>query len=304
MTGNDKTTVLFKPANSRFLLGVVAAVSAMIVLQIGASLSKPTMAVHGALEITWLRLVGAALVLLIIVRPRVFSYSRTQWKTALLLGTAMAVINLCFYQSLVYLPIGVATSIEFIGPLAVSAFFVVRINRLQIVWPALAAIGVVLLTTGLSTDGTFQLAWAQDGMIGVAWAFAAACGWGTYVLLMKRTGTVFAGFDGLAMSLLVAAILSAPFGLVSASGNVSFDAVQIAFGLAVLVPLLPYVLEMAALRRMHPREFGVLMGVEPAIAVIIGWVVLGESLTATQLTGVAFVTVAMVKVTQLKSEKM
>lgn len=292
-----------QPARVRFLIGIAAAISAMIVLQIGASLSKPAMAAHGALEITWLRLTGAALVLLITVRPRLFSYSRKQWETALLLGTAMAVINLCFYQSLLYLPIGVATSIEFIGPLAISAFYVIRINRLQIVWPVLAAVGVVLLSTGPSSGGAFEIAWTQDQLIGFVWAFAAACGWGTYVVLMKRTGTVFAGFDGLAMSLLVAAMLSAPFGFLNSGGSISFDVVQIAFGLAILVPLLPYILEMVALRRMHPRVFGTLMGVEPAIAVIIGWIVLNEALTMAQLAGVACVTLAMVKVTRLKSDR-
>lgn len=274
---------------------------AMLVLQLGASLSKPAMAEHGALEITSLRLMGAALVLCIVVRPSLFCYTRQQWQAAIMLGTAMTIINLCFYQSLVYLPIGVATSIEFIGPLAVSAFYLARINRLQIIWPVVAAIGVVLLTTGSPSSAAFRIDWMSESrLIGIGWALVAAGGWASYVVLMKRTGAVFPGLEGLAMSLLIAAILSAPFGFLGSYHDITYDAVLTAFELAILVPLLPYMFEMIALRRMHQHVFGVLMGVEPAIAVFIGWIILGETLGLAQLVGVFFVTIAMVKVTHIK----
>lgn len=300
-------TVSNKPVSpstkrSTVLPGIAAAVLAMIVLQLGVSLSKPAMEVHGAPAITWLRLLGAAFVLGMIARPAVFSCTARQWRTALTLGAAMAAINLCFYQSLLYLPVGVAAAIEFIGPLAVSAFYLVRVKRLLIIWPILAGIGVTLLTAGPAFENQSLSAVTSDEIIGFGWAIAAACGWGSYVVLMKRVGSQFSGLDGLAMSLLVAAVLSAPFGLIDSGAEFSFDLVLLAFGLAILVPLLPYVLEMQALRRMHPRLFGMLMGMEPAIAVLMGWLVLGEVLTLAQLAGVACVTVAMLKVAQLKAD--
>ncbi|HWK47487.1 MAG TPA: EamA family transporter [Stellaceae bacterium] len=285
-----------------FLVGVVAAMSSMIVLQLGASLSKPAMEAYGALQITWLRLMWAAVLLLVFVRPKVLSYSRLQWKTALLLGAAISVTNLCYYQSLLHLPIGIATSLEFIGPLSVSAFYLVRVNRARIVWPAFASIGVLLLTTRQSSGGRFLVDWAEADALGVTWALAAAFGWGSYVVFMKRTGNVFSGLEGLTMSLAAATAISAPFGLLGPGEGISVEAVRAAFGLAILVPLLPYTLEMLALRRMHARVFAILMGVEPVISVIIGWIVLSQSLTTAQLAGVALVTIAILKVTQPKSD--
>ncbi len=284
-----------------FLFGVGAAMSAMIVLQLGASLSKPAMEAYGALEITWLRVTWAAVILVIFVRPRMFSYSQVQWRTALLLGAAISVTNLCYYQSLLYLPIGVATSIEFIGPLSVSAFYLVRSNPVRIIWPVLAGIGVLLLSTSPPSNGAYGLDWSETSMPGVAWALAAACGWGSYVVFLKKTGTAFSGLEGLSMSLVMAAVISAPFGLLGSGEGISVEAIRTAFGLAILVPLLPYIFEMFALRRMHARAFGVLMCVEPVISVVIGWIVLSEFLSVLQVSGVALVTIAIVRVTTLKS---
>lgn len=291
---------VLKVGGAVFLVGVGAAMASMVLLQLGAALSKPAMDTHGSFEITWLRLLWAALILFVLVRPKILYYSRAQWTAALLLGAAMAGTNICYYQSLLHLPIGIATSIQFIGPLSVAAFYVVRVRLAQIVWPALAAVGVLLLTMQKSSGGGFLVAWSEIDALGVTWALAAAFGWGAYIVFMKRTGNMFSGLEGLAMSMAVAAAISAPFGLLGSGGGVSVEAVRVAFGLAILVPLLPYTLEMQSLRRMHAHVFGMLMSMEPLISALIGWVVLSQSLTGSQLAGVALVTIAMLKVSQPK----
>lgn len=280
------------------LVGIATATLAMVVLQLGASLSKPAMEAHGAFEITWLRLMWATVLLLVFVRPKVLIYSSRQWIVLLSLGVAMALLNICYYQSILYLPLGVATSIQFTGPLSVAAFYLVRVNRRQIIWPACAAIGVLLLATAQSPGGRFLRDWMEADALGVAWALGAAFGWGCYVVLMKRAGNLFSGLEGLAMSLAAATALSAPFALLASDEGISVAAIGAAFGLAILVPLVPYTLEMLALRRMETRAFGMLMSMEPVISVIIGWFILSQSLTIVQLISIALITLAMLRVVQ------
>jgi inner membrane transporter RhtA len=279
------------------LLGVIAALSSILLLQLGAALSKPAMEAHGAREMTWLRLAWAALFLLIATRPKALSYTRAQWRTALILGAAMALINLGYYESLLYLPIGVATSIQFMGPLSVAAFQLGRKRPGQLVWCAVAAIGVFLLTLGLAPDGSPQI---DADPIGVAWALAAALGWGGYIVFLKQAGGLFSGLEGLTMSIVTAAAISAPFALIGSDFGISGAAIGAALGLALLVPLFPYMLELWALRRMDARRFGMLMCVEPMVSVFLGWLILDQSLTAAQLAGVALTSVAMLKVMQGK----
>ena len=214
----------------------------------------------------------------------------------------MAVVNIGFYQSITYIPIGVATSIEFVGPLSVAAYYLIRVKWTRIVWALAAAVGVLLLTTGgLSQDRSFA-DWTTADVRGTIWALVAAVGWGSYVVLMKRTGSMFSGLEGLAISLAAATVVSAPFALIGGGHGLSADAIAFALILAIFVPLLPYTLEMIALRQMHTRVFGILMSVEPVISVVIGWVVLGQLLTMSQFAGVALVTIAMLRVTQLRSD--
>lgn len=280
-------------------VGLGAAVAAMVVLQVGAALSKPGMEAHGALAITWLRLLWAAVLVWIVARPKIRAYTALQWRTAFLLGAAMAMVNIGFYQSLLFIPIGVATAIEFLGPLSVAAFFLVRTRRSAIVWPVAALAGVILLTMGPSAGLSFAAGLSVTEATGIAWALLAALGWGSYVVFMKRTGSLFAGLEGLAISLAAAAVVTAPFALLESRGHIPIEAVGMALWLAVLVPLLPYALEMLALRRMDTRVFGIFTSVEPVIAVVIGWLILGQILTFLQLIGVALVTIAMARVMQL-----
>ncbi|WP_323120717.1 EamA family transporter [Burkholderia alba] len=260
------------------------AIGSMCSIQLGAALSQPVMEAYGIFSTTWLRLCFAALVLAAIVRPPLRTYTRAQWMSAIALGGAMAMMTLCFFAALRHVPLGLAVAIDFMGPLAVAAFGVRKPSML--VWPVLAAAGVVLLAR-------------QDGM----WVASpdllmlpagAALGWAAYIVLMKRVGKQFKGLQGLSMSLIAAALVATPFGIMQSGGHIPRGQwVSVAY-LAVLVPLLPYVLELTALRRMKASAFGMLMSAEPAIAAGIGFAVLGQALSGMQIVGVMLVVGASV----------
>ncbi|RDK01576.1 EamA family transporter [Paraburkholderia lacunae] len=259
-------------------------VLSMSSVQFGAALSAPTMAAYGSLSTTWLRLCWAALVLALLVRPRFLAYSRSRWLAAGALGAAMAGMTLCFFAALQRIPLGLAVAIDFLGPLAVATFAVRRARAL--LWPVLAIAGVVLLARD-------RAGWIGEPL-GVLLAFGAALGWGSYIVLMKKTGKMFEGLEGLSVSLLAAALVAAPFGLAESGVHIATGQIAATAGLALLVPLLPYALEMVALRHMPAASFGILMSVEPAIGALAGFVVLHQPMGLLQLVGTLLVVTASV----------
>ncbi|WGS43572.1 EamA family transporter [Burkholderia sp. JSH-S8] len=251
------------------------AVASMCSVQLGAALSRPATIEYGTVSTTWLRLCFAALALAIIVRPPLHTYSRQRWLAAIALGSAMAAMTLCFFAAVRRVPLGLAVAINFLGPLAVATFGVRKPAMLA--WPALALAGVLLLAR-------------QDGMwvaspAALVFPIGSALGWAAYILLMKRVGTLFDGLQGLSTSLIVAALVTTPFGLAQSGGHLPAGQLVDAAYLAVLVPLFPYVLELIALRRMSASAFGILMSAEPAIAAAIGFVVLAQPMSALQIAG-------------------
>jgi inner membrane transporter RhtA len=172
-------------------------------------------------------------------------------------------------------------AIEFLGPLTVAA--VRSRSRRSLAWPALALLGVVLLTSpwGGAVDP-----------LGILWAALAAVGWGVYIVLTQRIGDRFTGIRGLSLTVPVAALTAAAMGIPQAAGHLTIDVLLSSLWLALLLPVLPYALEMLALRRMHPSAFGTLMALEPAIGLVLGLVVLGQVPTPLQLVGIALVVVA------------
>jgi len=264
------------------LLGLLS----MSCVQFGAALSAPTMATYGAFSTTWLRLAWAAVILALVVRPRLRSYSRAHWLAAGVLGVAMAVMTLCFFSAIERIPLGLAVAIDFLGPLTVATLGVRRVRAL--LWPMLAVAGVLLLARD-------RAGWIGEP-VGMLLAAGAACGWGSYIVLMKKTGALFPGLEGLSVSLIAAALVATPFGLVEHGLHIAPMQLAATAGLAVLVPLLPYALEMIALRHMPASSFGILMSVEPAIGALAGFVVLAQPMTALQLVGTLFVVSASVGV--------
>jgi len=261
-------------------------VLSMSSVQFGAALSAPTMNAFGSFSTTWLRLGWAAVVLALIVRPKVRTYSRQHWFAAGVLGVAMAVMTLCFFLAIQRIPLGLAVAIDFLGPLTVATIGVRRVRPL--LWPLLALAGVLLLAHD-------RAGWVGEPL-GVLLASGAAAGWGVYIVLMKKTGAMFSGLEGLSVSLIAAAIAATPFGLLQSGGHLPLAQVAATAGLAVLVPLLPYALEMVALRHMPASSFGILMSVEPAIGALAGFIVLHQPMTALQLLGTLFVVGASVGV--------
>ncbi|WIB61258.1 EamA family transporter [Curtobacterium sp. MCLR17_007] len=276
------------PARSTRIPAPLLALAAIVSVQLGAAIAKTRFEEVGSVGAATLRLVIGAAVLLAVVRPRVRHWQRPQWLGAVGLGLALGGMNVFIYLAFATIPIGVAVTIEFLGPLALSLVHTRRWR--DALWAALALLGVVLLGVGPS---------AVTELGGVAAAVAAAGCWAGYIVMNRHVGSIIPGVDGLAVSMLVAMAVSLPFGLRTAvDGIVADPTLLVVFGaVAVLSSVLPYALEMLALRRMPTRVFGVLQSLGPAIAALAGLVVLGEALSPVEVVALACVTAASVGVT-------
>jgi inner membrane transporter RhtA len=233
-----------------------------------------------------LRIGLSALILLAIARPTVRGRSRTDLGWAVAFGLVLAAMNATFYASLDRIPLGLAVTIEFVGPLTVAVLGSRR--PLDVVWVLLAATGVVLPT---ATGGGLDIA-------GVVLALAAGVLWGTYILVSQRVGATFPGSSGLAIALTVGSIGLLPYGVVAGGEGLLEPSVLLrGLAVAVLSSAVPYSLELAALRRMRASVFGVLMSLEPTFAAMSGLVFLGQQLDLRESLAVACVTVASVGAT-------
>lgn len=271
--------------------------TAMFLVQTGIAFSKPLFGPLGVSGTTFLRLGFAAVVLLAVTRPRLRGRRPRDLAAAGLLGMASAGMTLLFAGAIDRLPMGTAATIEFLGPLAVALYFARRASHL--LWALLAAGGVALLTLlGEGGEGGAGL-----DPIGLLCAFGAAACYAAYILFTDKVGAAFQGFQGLAVSMTVGALVVAPFGLGEAWDGLSApDASPLVLllavaGVSLLLPVIPYALEMTALRRMPQRVFSVLVSLEPAVSALVGLVVLGQLLGAAQLAGIGCVVVASVGAT-------
>ncbi|MFJ8821404.1 EamA family transporter [Streptomyces sp. NPDC102467] len=263
-------------------LGPVGLVLAGCVsVQFGGALAVSLMPRVGAVGVVTLRLVVAALVLMVVCRPRLRGHSRADWGTVVAFGVAMGAMNMLFYQAAARIPLGLAVTFEVLGPLALSV--VASRRAVNFVWAGLALCGVFLL--GGAGDGLGGL-----DLVGVAFAVAAGAMWATYIIFSARTGRRFPQADGLALAMAVAAVLSLPLGI-AASGTRLLDPVTIGLGsaVAILSSVLPYTLELIALRRLPASTFAVMMSLEPAIAALAGFLVLSQALTLIQALAIALV---------------
>lgn len=259
----------------------------VVSVQFGGALAATLLPEVGVFGSVTLRLVLAALVLLAIARPRLRGYSPVAWRAVAAYATALGSMNLCFYAALQRLPIGVAVTIEFVGPLLLSAALSRRAKDLLAV--AVAAVGVLLVSGTLGADiGSLDL-------VGVLLALAAGGCWAAYILASGWTGRQFAGVTGLTIALLLAGAVVLPLGFLQAGGAlVQPEALLKGAGIAVLSSVLPYSLELLALRRLAPNIFGILLSLEPAAAAIAGVIVLHQHLSAAELAGMAMVVAASV----------
>ncbi|MFE9845982.1 EamA family transporter [Streptomyces goshikiensis] len=266
-------------------LGPVAlVVSAGISVQFGAALAVMVMPRVGAAGVVTLRLAAAAVVLLLICRPGVRGYSRSDWTTVVWFGVTMAGMNGLFYQAIDRIPLGPAVTLEVLGPLALS----VAVSRrlVNLLWAGLALAGVVLLSTHGGGFGGLD-------PLGAALALGAGGMWAAYIVFSARTGRRFPQADGLALAMAVAALLSLPLGVLEAGSDLLLPGtLALGVGVAVLSSVLPYTLELLALRRLPAPTFAILMSLEPAIAAAAGFLVLHQAMSGLDALAIALVIAA------------
>lgn len=261
------------PPTALVLLGIVS-------VQIGSALAKQLFGAVGAFGTVTLRLCFAAIVLILWWRPSL-RMDRRAWSVVLGYGLVLGSMNLCFYLALARIPLGIAVTIEFLGPLTVA--LAASRRWLDVFWALLAAAGVVLLMEG---RGDLNL-------VGFAFALAAGTCWGLYILIGAALGRYTTGGNGLALGIAAAAIVAVPFGVAEGGAAIVQPWVLLAgFGVALLSSAIPYSLELEALRKMPARVFGILMSLEPAMAALVGLVVLHESLHWSQWIAVLCVVAA------------
>jgi inner membrane transporter RhtA len=272
---------------------VLFAFGSMSSIQLGATLSNPLFDRLGPGGVVMLRLLFAATVLCVAVRPRLRGRGGRAWIVPVALGVTSGLMTLAFYGAIARVPQGIVAAIEFSGPLTVALAGSRRWR--DAVWVALAAGGIALLTLG-------HPAGAALATTGVLLAFAAAAGWGTYIVLTKRVGQTWPGLEGLAIAMAISAVVSLPFGLTH-FGHRYAELDKDLFGLVLglLVPLAPYVLELAALRRLPTRVFGVLMSLEPGIGALLALAILGQSLALGGVAAIVLIVSASIGVTLTSS---
>lgn len=264
------------------VLGAIASI------QFGAALGVTLFDDAGAAGAAFVRLALAAVILLVLVRPRLRGRSAADLRAAALFGLSLGTMNLCIYLAFDRIPLGVAVTIEFIGPLGLAAVLARRpLDRL---WVVLAAVGVLLL----ADPGGDPL-----DPLGVLFALMAGAGWAAYILLAQRAGQAWSGMEALAVAMAVGVLVPLVPGLVVGGGDL-LDPEVLAIGLAValLSSVLPYSLEFHALRRLSARVFGVLMSIEPAVAALAGLIVLGQALELLDWAAIALVSIASVGATR------
>lgn len=273
------------PDARRLRLGPLPlAVAAIVSVQFGNALAGTTFAEVGALGAASLRLLFAAVILLVVLRPSVRGWTRRVWVGVIALGIGLAGMNSLIYLAIERVPIGVAVAVELIGPLAVAVAGTRRPRDL--LWVALAAVGVGMLA--LDSQGAVAIA-------GIVLAAGAAAFWALYILASARLGaTSVRGVDGLAVAMVVAAVIVVPFGAGSATEAVVAEPVLLAVfaGIALMTSALPYALEFIALKTMPTRVFGVLSSLGPVVAALAGLIVLGQVLSFLQLAAIALVIAA------------
>ncbi len=256
------------------------AVVSMLCVQLGLAASVGLIDQVGAAGTAWLRLSWAGLILLVLVRPRPSAFSRETLRAGIALGLVTAGVTLLFLQALTRLPLGTASALEFLGPLGVA---VARGRGRARVWALVAAGGVLCLTE--------PWAGAADP-IGFAFALGAACCWAAYILLTQKVGDAVSGIAGLAISMPVAAIAATLVAGPGMAGRLTPQLLVAGLGLAILLPVVPFILELLALRRLTAGAFGTLMALEPAFALAIGFLALNQAPTPIAILGVGLVVTA------------
>ena len=257
------------------------AVAAMLSVQFGSALSVGMISTVGPAGTAWVRLTAGAVIFLALARPPLREIRRRDVPVLVGLGVATGLMTIAFLAAIERIPLGTAVAIEFLGPLTVAALR--SRSARALVWPALALLGVVLLTSPWH---------GQVSVAGVGFAAIAGAGWATYILLTQRVGDLFSGIGALSITIPVSAAAAAVIGIPEAAGHITLGVVATATGLALLFPVLPFSLELFALRKLTPSAFGTLMALEPAFGVLVGLLVLNQQPSPVQIIGILLVVFA------------
>ncbi|WP_336208929.1 EamA family transporter [Nonomuraea sp. LPB2021202275-12-8] len=256
---------------------------AIVSVQLGAGFAKELFAALPPSAVVFLRIAMGAIVMGAVARPRLRGLSRRDWAVALGFGVTLALMNLTFYEALARLPLGIAVAIEFLGPLGVAVAASRR--RLDLLWIGLAGAGVLLLAP-----------WGQSAAvswIGIGFALLAGACWAAYIVLSAAAGSRFPGTTGLSFAMIVSVVVIAPVGVTTGGADLlQPELLLIGLGVGLLSSVIPYSLELQALRRMPKHVFGILMSVEPAVAALIGVVVLNELLHLQQWAAIGCIVAA------------
>jgi inner membrane transporter RhtA len=257
----------------------------LICQELGAAIAVTLFPAVGSTGMVLLRLVFSACLLLIVFRPSVRGRSRGDWLTVIGFGLVLATMNAFFYTSLLSIPLGVAVTIELLGPLVLSV--VISRRPSAWLWAALAFVGVALLSSGGFTK--------HFTIVGVLFAAAAGVMWVCYILLSARTGQRFSRLDGLAIAMTVGTLAIAPIGILTA-GVALFTPRVLLLGLAVAIlsSAIPYGLELISLRRLPAATFSILLSLAPAIAALAGFAILRQQLTPVESAGIGCVVAASI----------
>ena len=262
----------------------------IVSVQVGAAFAKSLFGVADPTAIAWLRMAVAAVIFWALARPRLQGRTWPEWRVVIGYGITLATMNWAIYQSFARIPIGLAVTIEFLGPLGVAMFGSRRVRDL--LWVGLAAVGVVLL-------GVFP---TTVDWIGVAWALLAGAAWAGYIVLSGPTGAAWEGVTGVSVGSLVGALVFLAPGLLAGGSALWQPRVALlVVAVGVLSSVIPYGLEMIARRRIPASMFGILMSLEPAAAALAGLLLLGEQLSRVELVAMACVIVASVGSTRALS---
>lgn len=258
-------------------------VGSIVAVQCGAALATKLFDRVGPEGAVFLRTAFAAAILLALTRPGIRLVRQAGLREVFLFGLTFLGMNTCFYAALDRIPLGAAVTLEFVGPLGVAIIGSRR--RVDLLWAFLAAAGIALLSDGLGPDGLLNL--------GAVLALLAGVSWGAYILQSARVGAAVPGLGALAVAIAISAVLVAPLGIAEGGSELLAPAV-LAVGLAVgvLSSVIPYSLELEALRRLPSSVFGVMMSLEPAVAALVGFVALSQALGATEIVAIALVVLA------------
>jgi inner membrane transporter RhtA len=265
------------------LLVVVAAISQ----EVGAAFAVGLFAALGPVGAVFVRLLVAGVILCAVVRPRLRGLSKRAWTSAVALAAALVVMNLCFYVSLTRIPLGVAVTVEALGPLVLSV--VVSQRKSAWLWALLALLGVALLSLTGVRVGHLDL-------VGLGFAAGAGASWAGYILATARAGSDFPKLDGLALATAIGALVTAPFAVLAIDPDNALRWQVLGLGalVGVMSSVIPYSLELISLRRLPPETFAILTCLSPVVAAMAGWLILGQHLAVTGYVAIVLVTVASI----------